>query len=106
MAGSSVRLRVFHSKIELIASNGNHVRYLPGGVAEAMVDAGRAAIHTANGKVKSIKLVETAATHARVIGPPGDGRATGVHFTRREVLETSGTRVWAHHPRCTYPDPE
>jgi hypothetical protein len=62
----------------------------------------RAAIAEGNGKVKSIKLLETAATHAQMIGPPGEGRAGGVRFYRREVLEGIGTRIWQHHPRCTY----
>jgi len=45
-------------------------------------------------------IVAPAATHARIIGPPGEGRATGVKFYRREMLVESGTRIWHHHPRC------
>jgi hypothetical protein len=86
----------------LLSTNGNHIRYLPGELAGEMVDRGIAAIAAGNGKVKSIKLLETAATELERIGPPGDGAARGVRFTRREILEASGARVWAHHPRCTY----
>jgi hypothetical protein len=30
----------------------------------------------------------------------GSGSVMGVRFTRREVLDESGTRIWAHHGRA------
>jgi hypothetical protein len=66
-----------------------------------MVRAGAAEVHNSNGKVKAVKLTRPA-SHFSIIGPPGEGGVFGVRFTRREVLEESGTGVWAHHPRCTY----
>jgi hypothetical protein len=70
-----------------------------------MVAAGQAAIAETNGRVKAIRLVASAATHAIMIGPPGDGRADGVKFTRKSRLDIPAI-VWEHHPRCTYPAPE
>jgi hypothetical protein len=92
-------MRRFGQRVELVGPSGDHVRFLPGPLASAMVQSGMAEVGHANGKVKSIKLLETAATHALRIGPP-EGRCTGVRFTRRELLDESGSRVWAHHPRA------
>ena len=53
-----------------------------------MVDAGRAVVSNVNGKVKAVKLIESAGTHARRIGPPSV--ATGpesVRFTRKAKLD-------------------
>ena len=58
------------ARVELIASNGDHVHYIPGALAKAMVAAGSAAIHNQNGKVRGIKLLESARTHLQRIGPP------------------------------------
>ena len=66
-----------------------------------MVASGRATIHNQNSRVKSVMLRETASSHARMIGPPGDGRATGVRFSVREKLDGGGV-AWKHHPRSTY----
>jgi hypothetical protein len=55
-------------------------------------------VHNSNGKVRSVRLLETAATCVQRVGEPG-GRCTGVRFTRREVLEESGNRIWQHYPR-------
>jgi hypothetical protein len=76
------------------------IRYVPGPMAAAMVAAGSAVVSNANGKVKAVRLIETAATHARRIGPPGEGRASGVRFYRWVRLEQSATRIVEHHPRC------
>jgi hypothetical protein len=60
-------------KTELVDSNGQHMRYLPGPLARAMVAAGSAEVANANGKVKSIRLIATASSHAHLIGPPTGG---------------------------------
>jgi hypothetical protein len=63
-----------------------------------MVRAGAAEIHDANGKVRSVRLIESA--HTRLIGPPSDGwLAPG--FSVREKLDNGGV-VWKHLVRCTY----
>jgi len=65
-----------------------------------MVLAGGAAIHNQNGKVRSIRLIETAASHGWRIGE-ADGRWTASRFVVRDRLE-SGCVVWCHHPRCLW----
>jgi hypothetical protein len=79
-------LRGFAVKVELLSSSDAHIRYVPA----AMVNAGHAEIAHQNGKVRSIGLIATAATHARMIGPPSDGRALGVRFTRWVRLHVMG----------------
>ena len=94
-------MRAYASKVEVLAADGNtHVRYVPGAVGRAMVAGGAAVVANQNGKVKSVKLVETAATHAQRIGPAGAPRL-GVQFSVREKLDT-GSVVWRHHPRCCW----
>jgi hypothetical protein len=96
-------LRGFAVKTELVTSAGDHVRYVPAELARALVAAGYAEIHNANGKVKAIRLLTAATTHACRIGdasvPMGP---PACRFTRWVRLEQSATRVIEHHPRCTY----
>jgi hypothetical protein len=91
------RLRHYASRTELVNASGQHVRWIPGPMAQSMVAAGSAAIHNQNGKVKSIRLLESAASHAWRLGP-----ATLVpqasRFVVRERLEGGGI-LWKHHPR-------
>jgi hypothetical protein len=94
-------MRSFASKVALLGSNEQPIRHVPGELAKAMVKAGSATVQSRNGRVRSIRLIECAATHLHRIGEPSDSRATGVRFTRREMLDESGARVWAHHPRAT-----
>jgi hypothetical protein len=70
------------SRFTLETFSGDVLRHVPGALAAAMVAAGSAVITNANGKVKSVRLVETASTHLQRIGEPGEGRSTGVRFTR------------------------
>jgi hypothetical protein len=84
----------------LLAPDGaTHVRYLPAALAAELVNSGVAAIVSANGRVKQIRLTECAATHATVIGP-AEGTCRGVKFAIREKLDC-GSLVWRHHPRAT-----
>ena len=53
-------------------------------------------------EVRAIRLVESASTHAQMIGKPVGVGLFGTRFVRREMLEQSNARVWAHHPRATY----
>jgi hypothetical protein len=52
-----------------------------------------------DGKIKAVRLITSAASHARMIGPPSDGLPLGVRFTRWVRLEESVTRIIEHHPR-------
>ena len=93
-------MRRYAVKAEVVTSSGEHVRYVPGPMAKAMVDAGSAEIAHQNGRVKSIRLIETAATHLTRIGEP-TGRWGGVRFHRWVNLDC-GARIVEHHPRATY----
>jgi hypothetical protein len=79
----------------LQATNGDHLRFVPGELARAMVAAGAAEVHNSNGKVKSIRLVACASSHARLIGPPSDGWHSPP-FVTREKLDGGGI-AWRHH---------
>jgi hypothetical protein len=92
-------LRPFARKIELLDTRGSHLRFIPRALAESMVSAESAAIADGSAKVKSIRLIESAASHAKRLGPPSDWSGTAQPFVRREVLEQSNTRVWSFHPR-------
>ena len=67
-------------------------------MAQAMVSAGAAEIAHSNGRVKSVRLLECAATHLQRIGEPrADWRTP--RFVVREKLD-GGATIWKHHPRC------
>ena len=75
------------------------MRYVPGELARALVTAGSAVVSNRNGKVRTIKLTASAATHGVRIGEPSDGWLAP-RFSVRERLDGGGI-VWKHHPRCT-----
>jgi hypothetical protein len=54
----------------LLDTRGEHLRYVPGEVARAMVAAEHATVANAHGRVKSIRLVEWVATSATRVGEP------------------------------------
>lgn len=87
-------------RVALLNSYGNHLRYVPGAFAEAMVMNGAAAPVNRQGRVREVALVCPADTHAQRIGEP-TGLANGVRFYRWVNLEC-GSRIVEHHPRCTY----
>lgn len=91
----------FPSRVALLARSGEHVRYIPGALADALVASGAAATPTVVGRVREISLVTSASAYAQRIGEP-TGRAVGVRFTRWQHLDTIGMRVIEHHPRCLY----
>jgi hypothetical protein len=93
--------RSYVQKTALVDSTGQHVKYVPAALASATVAGSAAEVHNANGKVKAIRLVTPANTHGRLIGPPSEP-GFGVRFTRREMLDESGTRSGRiTHARCT-----
>jgi hypothetical protein len=96
-------LRRFHARVALLALNGDHVRFIPGGLAFTMVESGAAAISEGNGKIRSVRLLEAASSHALRIGPPSEW-SLGVRFAVREKLDC-GAVVWRHHARATFEPP-
>lgn len=98
-------MRSYAAKVEVLAPNGfDCVRHVPAAVARALVDGGQAEVMHQNGRVRSVRLIQTAGTHAELIGPP-TGNWLAPRFVVREKLEGGGT-VWRHHARCTYLEPE
>lgn len=76
------------------------MRYVPAAFARQMIDAGSAEIASQNGRVKSVRLLETASTSARMIGPPTGNVLGGVRFSAKERLD-NGFVVWRHLARST-----
>ena len=89
--------------VELLNATGDLLRHIPAAMAKQLVTSGAAEVHNQNGKVKSVRLLERAATHCWRIGQPTvpTGPPAG-RFVRRIWLEQSGARVYEHHPRCTW----
>jgi hypothetical protein len=95
-------LRTYAVKTELVTSTGDHLRYVPGALAREMVNAGAAEVANCSGRVRAVRLVATASSHATRIGEPTPGISFGVRFTRLERLDNSAARVYQHHARCLY----
>jgi len=93
-------MRAFASRTALLSPSGEHIRVVPGELAAALVAAGTAEIHKRNGRIRSIRLTQPATSYGQVIGAP-EGSCRGTRFVYREMLDQSGARVWAHHPRAT-----
>jgi hypothetical protein len=73
--------------------------------AQRMVELGSAAVHNENGKVKSVRLLESASSHALRIGEPQARLPFNTKFTRR--VKTESGHSWVeHHPRATYEEPD
>jgi hypothetical protein len=68
--------------VAILNSMGGHVRTVHAALAHAMVKGGIAAPHEGAGRVRTMSLIRAAETSAESIGPPSDGRATGVRFYR------------------------
>lgn len=95
-------IRAFHPRVAITSQAGNHIRYVPGAMADAMVQQGAATPEPSAGKVRSVALAVTAEKHAVRIGEASARTTLGVRFTRWVRLELSASRVLEHHPRCTY----
>ena len=88
----------FHQRVALQNGNGFHVRYIPASLAASMVADGSAAIADRNGRVKSIKLLQSASTHGVRVGEASAATVpTGTRFIYRQLLE-SGAKVWTFRP--------
>lgn len=93
---------MFHPKVSVINSNGDHLRSVPSAFAAALVKAGHAA-PVGVGRVRSVTLTRPASTCAHRIGEANlTGGVSGVKFWRYSYLPESGARVVEHHPRCTW----
>jgi len=91
----------FHQRVAVVSATGNHLRYVPGAMAGAMVLGGAArADVSGGGRIRAIVLARPADTHAQRIGPASDPAIGGVKFYRWRRLDTA--RIIEHHPRCTY----
>jgi hypothetical protein len=91
-------VRVFAARVSLESADRSDLRAVHGELARAMVDAGAAGVSNANGKVKAVRLVQSAAAQAHLLGRP-TGTWGAVRFHRWGQLDC-GTRVEEHHPRC------
>jgi hypothetical protein len=92
-------VRAFAPKVAIVNANGFHVRYVHADLARAMVDVGTATVIAGSGRVRSVKLIATAATHAQLIGPATPGALGSVRFWRRVRLPESGSVIFEFHPR-------
>jgi hypothetical protein len=92
--------RAFYPRVDLLRPNGEHLRRITPGVAELLVAEGRAEISAGNGRIRSVKLVETAQTHATRLGEPTAPSVAsyGTRFIVREKLD-SGATTWRFHSR-------
>jgi hypothetical protein len=95
--------RRFAPKTEILTASGEHLRFVPGELARAMVAAGSAAIENANGKIRSVRLIQTAASHAHRIGEPTPPGIGGTKFVRRVRSENHAFVWWEFHPRSFDP---
>ncbi len=98
---SLLPLRAFAARTELLAADGSHLRFVPAAVAKALIDANHGVIENMNGRVRSVRLIETANTHGHMISllRQIDGRARGVRFTRRVRSDNHALMWWEFHPR-------
>lgn len=92
----------FHQRVALQRSGGEHLRFVPGNLARALVSGGNARVPDSGGKVRSISLISSASSVAEIIGPPTGSVLGGVRFTRYARLDGPGIRVIEFHPRSFY----
>jgi hypothetical protein len=90
----------YSPKVEILNARGETVRFVPGGFARSLVDAGALTPQPGAGRIRSAVIQSTPEMHAERLGPP-TGRATGVRFTRWARLDESASRIVEHHPRAT-----
>jgi hypothetical protein len=67
---ASLTLRTYSVKVEVLGSCDQHILYVPGPMARAIVAGCSADVAHQNGRVKSIRLIATASMRATMIGPP------------------------------------
>ena len=97
-------MRSFHQRVAIVSPGGDHIRYVPGSVANAMVNSGSASIRSSPpGKVKSVTLAKPAASYAERVGDASQSAIPGVRFYRWVRLDESASRIIEHHPRALDP---
>jgi hypothetical protein len=95
-------MRPYAPRVELLSTDGSTlIRRIPGDLAAELVAGEVAVIANVNGRVKAVRLIASAESHATRIGPPSPPSLAGTKFTRLSRLG-SGLRVIEHHPRCLY----
>jgi hypothetical protein len=93
--------QTYHRSVSITNSAGNHIRYIPGSLAGAMVQQGAATPIETAGKVRSVTLAVSAATHAHRIGEPSSTASMGQVHQMAQAGHPA-TRVIEHHQRCLY----
>ena len=93
-----MRLTGFHNRVAIQTIAGNHLRYVPGSLAQAMVAAGSALPAPASGKIRAVAIARPASTCAIRIGEPS-APSFGVRFHRWVRLDESASRIVEYHPR-------
>jgi len=91
----------FHQRVAVVSTRGDHIRYVHGAMATALVSSGAASRDVGEGRVRQITLQPTE-FYAQRIGNPTGSSFGGVRFTRWTRLDASAVRVLEHHPRCLY----
>jgi hypothetical protein len=93
-------MRQFAPKVELLTPDSQHLRWINGALAQAMVEAETAAVSNMNGRVKAIRLTASVTAQAQRVGPatPLSVGSYGTRFIMREKLDSGGV-VWKFHRR-------
>jgi hypothetical protein len=81
---------------------GEHLRYVPSAIAQALVVTGAASPDNSVGRVRGVFIARPTSAFAQRIGPPSESTSMGVRFTRWQRLDASACRIIQHHPRCFY----
>ena len=95
----------FHRRVAVLNPNGDTLRHVPSSLASSMVNAGIAQVRETRGRIKEIVLAKPASSHALRIGPPS-APGFGLRFYRLERLDGCGGRIFQHHPRCLWIEPD
>lgn len=91
----------FFPRVALLASDHSHVRFVPGSLAETLVNIEAAVPKNSSGRIREIVLARPVRFFAVRIGDP-EGRWGAIRFYRWRHLDNSATRVVEHHPRCLW----
>lgn len=86
------------SRVALVNSNREHIRYVPAAFASDLIAAESAIAIPTEGRVREVLLLPLAC-FTKKVGAPTGACLTGVRFVRRVRLESSS--VVEHHPRAT-----
>ena len=88
-------LRRFYGKVELLDDKGDTCTTCPAKSLWRWSRTGSAEVAQANGRIRAVKLIETAATHPIRIGEPSNGTWHSPPFVVRERLDGGGITLAA-----------